>query len=413
MEIENKIERLIVDDRDFIQLESEFDTFCPFEALGMVRSEIRHGNLLAYLLDPLRPHGFNTEILRNFLLAAARNVSVREHVAALRPLDVHLLDLQDAEIRREWRNIDLLIILHSAKLIIPIELKIESSQGREQLKRYRAIVEDTWKQSNGWTHVCIFLTKNEEEPDDLAHWSSLQLAELAQALETAIISTEVSGASLLQAYLRMLRRHHLDDERLNELARKLWSRHSEALAFLADHRPDAVGNLFAALRDQRQEIAIRMSGPSRRLLNDGDQASIMRFAFEGWDNLRGFKTSRWTESKRLILLELKREGLKLVAYLYLGPGVGSEREEYASALDKHRLHRPTARAGRDWMCLAKRDLFKANESDDIDVENITLMISKTLEAFAADVFQHFDPILAPFRNPSNSEAADHNISTHA
>lgn len=399
LEIEGQIERLIVDDGDFAQLEAEFDNFCPFEALGLVRAEIRHGNLLAYLLNPLRPHGFNTAILRSFLLAVARNVTVPRHGSILKPLDVHLLDFQDAEIRREWRNIDLLIILRSTRLVIPIELKIDSSQGREQLKRYRAIVETAWKQSDGWKHVCVFLTKNEEEPEDSEHWSSLQLEELALELEAASAASGDSphGASLLQAYLKMLRRHHLNDERLNELARKLWARHGEALAFLADHRPDAIGNLFASLRDRRREMATHIGSPSRQVSVDSDQANVIRFAFERWETLRGFKTSRWTESKRLILLELKREGSKLTSYLYLGPGSGTEREEYAVVLDKHRLHRPTSRAGRDWMCLAKRELFKSNESDDIDIDHVSGMIIKSVEAFAADVFQHFDPLFEPFR----------------
>ncbi|NEJ21118.1 hypothetical protein GR247_13180 [Rhizobium leguminosarum] len=407
MDIEDTIERLVVDDEDFHKLEAEFFTFCPFEALGMVRAEVRHGNLLAYLLDPLRPHGFNTQILRSFLRVVARKATIGQHVSALKPLDVHLLDLQDAEVRREWRNIDVLIILHSARLVIPIELKVDSFQSRGQLRRYRKIVEEGWPLDDGWKHISIFLTKQEEHPEDSEHWSSVLLADVADELGTTSTwaGETPAGAALVQSYLRMLRRHHLDDERLNELARKLWARHGEALAFLADNRPDAIGNLFASLRDRRHEIASRMSSSDRNVSSEGAQTSILRFAFQRWDQLRGFRTARWTESKRLILLEVKREGPRLNSYLYLGPGETVDRELYAAALEKHRLHRQYARAGREWMCLAKKELFKAQESDEIDADTVGEVIIKALETFAANVFQHFDPHLRPFDNSMSDDTS--------
>lgn len=406
MEIEKQIERLVIDDDHFQRLETEFSRFCPFEALGMVRAEIRHGNLLAYLLDPFRPHGFETRFLRSFLMAIARHATIPAHTEALKPLDVHLLDLQDAEVRREWRNIDLLIVLSSARLVIPIELKIDALQSNDQLKRYRAIVEETWPHNRGWKHLSIFLSKKNEEPEDSDHWSPLSLSDLADELDNLGNTTgdASSGASLLQSYLRMLRRHHLDDDRLDELARKLWSRHGEALAFLADHRPDDVGNLFASLRDRRQEIAERISGPDRRMVPDFDQANILRFAFEPWDELPGFRSAQWTESKRLILLEFKREGRQLVAYLYIGRGQTDDREIYGAAVEKARLHRPTSRAGKEWMCLAKKELFKSKENDEIDIETTIDLVIPALGAFAADVFQHFDPILCRIKQTTSTSA---------
>lgn len=57
----------LIGDVDFSALSARFDQFCPFEAMGVVRAEIRHGNALAYLLDPKRPHGFAAAMLEAFL----------------------------------------------------------------------------------------------------------------------------------------------------------------------------------------------------------------------------------------------------------------------------------------------------------------------------------------------------------
>ncbi len=50
--------------------------------------------------------------------------------AGFTPLDLHLLDIEVVEVRREWRNIDLLLIVPGAKLVVAIELKIGASQSK-------------------------------------------------------------------------------------------------------------------------------------------------------------------------------------------------------------------------------------------------------------------------------------------
>lgn len=394
--LESQLEQLLVNDDEFRRLENEFDQFCPFEALGMVRSEVRHGNFLAYLLEPGRPHGFHTDVLRAFLLAVSRATSRSSQTASrLKPLNVHLMDIEQADVRREWRSIDLLIVIPAEKLVIPIELKVESSQGSDQLLRYRRIVESQWPKGDGWRHVNVFLTKYEEEPIDAEHWHALNLRDLVAELD--IVSARASpgpGNDSLKAYLRMLRRHHLEDADLEDIARKLWSRHREALEFLADNRPDATANLFEILKERKSAVLKSLKDIGLNVVLDAEYKNIIRFAFEQWDTLPGFKSSRWTDSKRLILLELKREKSSIAAYLYLGPGDEAARSQYLALLDKTRLHRPNARAGRDWMCLAKADMLPNQIDEDSDLDLAMEAVIGSLDKFAAKVFNHFDPILA-------------------
>ena len=229
------------------------------------------------------------------------------------------------------------------------------------------------------------------------------MADLVNELEPIAKANGSSVASeSLRAYLRMLRRHHLEDERLEEIARRLWSRHREALEFLADRRPDAVGNLFDALKDRRGELAKALSDVSSQVVLDSDYKTIVRFAFAEWDDLPGFKQATWTESKRFILLELKREGPRINAYLYLGPGEEDTRAGYASLLDKRRLHRPTARVGREWMCLAKSEMLGSQIDEETDLETSIEIVTKSLQLFARKVFDHFDPVLASLANSSKN-----------
>ncbi|WP_426231076.1 PD-(D/E)XK nuclease family protein [Pararhizobium sp. DWP3-4] len=111
-------------------MEKSLDIFCPFEAVGMVSAEIRHSNFLSYILNPNRPHGFRGAILRTFLMSATRIGHEQGLSAGFTPLDLHLLDIEVVEVRREWRNIDLLLIVPGAKLVVAIELKIGASQSK-------------------------------------------------------------------------------------------------------------------------------------------------------------------------------------------------------------------------------------------------------------------------------------------
>ncbi|RVQ55869.1 PD-(D/E)XK nuclease family protein [Sinorhizobium meliloti] len=410
MDMESRLEKLLLNDPDFSKLEKEFDQYCPFEALGMVRSEIRHGNYLAYLLNPGRPHGFNTQVLRSFLMCIAQNCASAQSEFSLKTLDVHLMDIDQADVRREWRNIDLLIVLRSSKIVIPVELKIDSSQGHDQLERYRRIAEQEWPLSDGWRHINVFLTKHEEAPVDADHWEPLRISNLVEHLEILADQPNHSPAALMfRAYLRMLRRHHLEDRRLEEIARKLWAQHSEALEFLADRRPDSIGNLFDALKDRKLDFIKALGETGVEMVLDADYKTIIRFAFAKWETLPGFKESHWTESKRFILLELKREGPKINAYLYLGPGDEDLRQQYVALLERNRLHRPTSRAGKDWMCLAKKEIYSEQLDDEAELDVAIDMIFKSLLLFARRVFDHFDPVLEKLATPilTASSASNH------
>ena len=61
------LETLVVDDPDLARLESLISESNIFQALGVVRAEVRHSQLLAFLLDPTESHRLGDAFLRRFL----------------------------------------------------------------------------------------------------------------------------------------------------------------------------------------------------------------------------------------------------------------------------------------------------------------------------------------------------------
>ena len=102
------IDRFLADNPEFESLSARLSQFNVFRALNIEKVEIRHSNVLAWLLDPDESHGFSNIVLRrllsNILLMSDKTIK------GLSAAKVELLDFSDIEVLREWKNIDLLII---------------------------------------------------------------------------------------------------------------------------------------------------------------------------------------------------------------------------------------------------------------------------------------------------------------
>ena len=61
------LEALAVGNPDLERLESLIARFNMFEALGVVRQELRHSDFLAFLLDPRGSHGLGAAFARSLL----------------------------------------------------------------------------------------------------------------------------------------------------------------------------------------------------------------------------------------------------------------------------------------------------------------------------------------------------------
>ena len=363
-EVERRLEALLIRDQEFQTLEASSNHFCPFEAMGMVNAEIRHASFLTTMLDPFRPHGYGSRLLRGILMeavSAARDSGVSAD--GYSKLDIHLLNLDDAEIRREWRNIDLIAIVPSSQAVFTFELKIESTQGNGQLERYRKIVEEVWP---GWRKVFIFLTKHPEAPSDQA-WIPLRLSRVAKVLEDLGDSPAAnpSARDTLAAYVAMIRKHHMDNERMAKLAASLWSRHKEALEFLMERRPDPLSDIFRGMTEELDAICLANGKRGSKIAPDKCTGSYLRFAVTDWDRLPGFTSGEgWTPSGRLFLIEITWDETELFAGIVMGPGPESIRNRYIDALQSSGVHDFPKRPGRHkWLESATLYELKDDEEE--------------------------------------------------
>lgn len=399
---ERELERLFLDNRDFEEVASAIEVFCPFDAIGMDRQEIRHGFFLRYILDPARPHGFGTDCLRGFLWAAAS--AMRDDATSkIRPLDVHLMELDSTIVEREYKSIDLLIQVPAEKVVLAVELKIDATEHSGQLGRYRKAVEKDFPEAEGWRQVFLFLTKRGDtaSEDDGAGWQALPLESVADMLSG--VSDKGGGhpdaRMMLNAYVSMLRRRHLTDQRMEELARSLWREHREALDFLMSRRPNAASSVLALLFENQTQVAAALSqAAGMEIVPDHSTRAYVRFAMKPWDAAPGMLTGTgWRPSERMLLFELTWDAKAIRCQFELGPGDTNLRRAIFDAFKE-----AGAEIGGKWELapkwrhLASKALVPFQQDDDVEV-----LYEQTVKAASAFVAQHiprYDAALAGLIN---------------
>jgi hypothetical protein len=190
----------------------------------------------------------------------------------------------------------------------------------------------------------------------------------------------------------------LNDEKLEALAAKLWAQHKEALDFLMARRPTTGSGVFGLLHERRDEVARRLSAASGfNIVPDDSSPSIIRFAIEQWDAFQNFKTAEsWTASKRLILIEMQRDGSadQFRVRFVLGSGTQDIRMKYY----EHLVAAGVPTTGRrkitpQWTRLATRTV---QLSDDSEGQSFDYAIA-AVEDFAREMIPPYTAALAKLK----------------
>ncbi|MGY6696700.1 MAG: PDDEXK-like family protein [Roseinatronobacter sp.] len=235
----DELEALLVNNPDLHRIKSHLGRFNPIKVMGMAHMEIRHSAILRWLLDPQESHGLGDVFLKSFLTEAVRG---GDGISDPTALDILRSDMMDADVRSEWRNIDLLILSPRNGWVFVVENKFHSGQHTNQLARYMDVAHSTFIAAGSYDHVRgVFLTLWDEDPNDhryvkIRYDAVCQLLEQVLATRTHPLSAEV--ATFIEHYLQVIRETvHMDKERLKleKLARELYRDHKKVLDFIVEN----------------------------------------------------------------------------------------------------------------------------------------------------------------------------------
>lgn len=304
------LQRLVVDNLDLERLERMISGFNIFEAIGVVRQELRHSDFLAFLLDPRVSHGLGDAFAKRFLQVALSSPSAAK--VPVTPLEIDLWNLRGMEVERERHRIDVLLLDWDNNLAVIIENKIDAGEGRGQLERYLHTIEH---EHPGLRRVGLYLTPEGVEP---SHEEYVPVSyDVVRNVVRRLVKSRADelGSNvrvLLEHYAQMLGRHIVADSEIVELCRRIYRQHRQAMDLIIEHRPDrqgAVAEILRELVEQRPELEL-----------DHATKQKIQLAVREWNTPANLSGSGWTESGRILLFEFYNGLKRIELTLYIGPG---------------------------------------------------------------------------------------------
>lgn len=228
--------------QEFEVLHQKFNRFNPLKVLQVDQYEIRHSNVLAWLLDPNENHHLGDFFVKKIL---SRLITKPENEDKLKNIDLLLRmyrSFGDTQVEREVRTtnnrlIDILLTIPSQNLVVVIENKFYSGEGREQLRDYLEYVQETYV---GFEVVPIYLTLNNDTPSHskyltLHYKDVLEIITHHSELQKDAMSENVY--QFLGYYTDILKEELVEDEHDSTLALEVYQLHKNAieLLFLSQH----------------------------------------------------------------------------------------------------------------------------------------------------------------------------------
>lgn len=192
---------------EYCEKEQEFNIF---RVLKLENYEIRHSNLLAWLLSPNQTHCIKGAFLKKFI----------EKAASKKNISITYKDNDDIKVYREQDNIDILVINNTQNYLILIENKINSNQHDNQLERYAQIVEKDFQK---YKKIYIYLKpeKNEVLPEYYVDMSYREILNIIKDVFPKVQDTSVK--ILLEHYIKIFdnRYNMVDDVSLMDICLRL------------------------------------------------------------------------------------------------------------------------------------------------------------------------------------------------
>lgn len=224
--------------------------FNIFDVLNISRNEIRHSNVLSWLLNPNGDHGLGDSVLYGVL----SEILSLNSKCKFKQTKLLLLDLKNFDVRREEEFIDILLVSQKEKFVIAIENKTFTGEHDNQLSRYMKYVE---KRFSGFDTLYLYLTPHGDESSDSENWLLLSYDAIYKSIERALneIHVEEDVNAFINNYLEILRRDIMDDQELKNVCNKIYEKHKKALDLIFNNCERGNGRYYSAIKAALTDLA--------------------------------------------------------------------------------------------------------------------------------------------------------------
>lgn len=371
------LEDFILRNPNLDRLENLIQEFNIFETLRLTHAEIRHSNVIAWLLNPMENHGLSIYFLKQFFKFIVSSNSKFFKQLPVSLFDFELFEYSNVEIRREWNNVDILVIIieNEKKVVVAIENKIKTSEHSNQLIRYREIVE---KEYQDFINLFVYLTPENLIPSDEV-WIPFSYDTIADII-TDILNYKKDNLSsnvilFLSQYHTILRRYVVGESQVEKIAIEIYKKHKEALDIIFQYKPDIYLELSEFLQNQLRN--------HNDIIIDSAGKTVIRFTTNIIDPLAKTVGEGWIKSNRIVLFEFYLYDNRVALRLYIGPGDNKYRESLRQFfLQRKDIFKLADRKfGTKWHAVYQNNFLQKKDFEEKDNNELRQKVSRRLEEF--------------------------------
>ena len=279
----DNLHRFVANNYDLENLEAKLDEFNPFKVLKVDHYEIRHSNIISWLLNPKENHNLREAFLKKFLSEVIINNETLE--TDMNVFKAQELSFYDIEIYREWDNIDIFLVSKENKLAIIIENKIHANESKGQLDKYYNSIMEKY---GSFEVIPVFLTLSGSEPTDkrygtISYTQVLNMLKFITSIQKENLSQKVYD--FISYYLRTLEILTMEDEDIKILCKKIYREHKDALDLIYEYAEDtefeeSAKDFITSLKARE----IYIDGRSAWFIPKNIESEIEKVAEESWCN---------------------------------------------------------------------------------------------------------------------------------
>lgn len=223
--------------------------FNIFDVLKIARNEIRHSNVLSWLLNPKADHKLGDSVLYNVL----NELLLTNRESKFKQTRLLLLDLRSFDVRREEEHIDILLVSEKEQFVIAIENKTFTGEHDDQLNRYMQYVE---KHFNGYDALYVYLTPQGNESSDSDNWLALSYESIYKSVNKALLDNNIDAdvEVFIKNYLEILRRDIMEDQELKNVCNRIYEKHKKALDLIFNNCERGNGRYYSAVKSALEDL---------------------------------------------------------------------------------------------------------------------------------------------------------------
>jgi len=405
MSEEEALQNFVLDTDLLTELSEKVSEFNIFEALGVVRSEIRHSSFLCSLMDPHIKHGLGLSFFEAFFKAVLKSPQFDN--PKLNLFDFCLNSYDDIAIYKERLRIDIMAVSEKHRTVFVIENKIDSGEGKNQLIRY---IKDIKNEYPGYCHVYCYLTIDGDEPSD-PRWIAMSYRQVVDILESIKDKNQSSinppAKFMIEHYIEIFRRSILEnsDNAIQKLAVRIYNKHKKAIDTIVENIPD---DLSIRSENIKTYIEDKYCTNGTGIEFDSGSRCYIRFAYKPWDEEPKTRHGGWGKNNRMIMIELRQENNgKSEIVLFLAPVANASeevknfRERIFSAAKVGKLNGCAARIMNNHTRLAGLLLYNTSDRDSEESEILYEKMEEGVDKFFREEWPKILDILNPVILGSN------------